>query len=526
MRLQRGRHKLGVPIAAVLLLLSACGNAGGSEEPPAEGERTGGEQGEVDGRDAGATTLRVNWGAFPDSWAPGTPGALPGYLRVPYETLVLRDLDGTISPNLATEWEFADDATSLTLRLRDDVLFHDGTEFNAEAVKATTDFVANDMGGQFGGPVKAGVDEVTVDEEHVVTFHFTRPYATFLDLLSQRNLMIASPSAIEDGSIVTHPVGTGPWRYDSAASIADTKMTFAAFDDYWGEKPGFANIELYGIADNLSAIAALESGELDVTHTTGDMLPRIDASAAAEYFEYPAIRNNVAFFDVAPDGIFGDERVRQALCMAMDNTVVEDMEDGRAEDQHFLAGEPGHNDEIVPFQGNLTAAQEMWAELGNPSVSIEWAAAPFNKQEITVRAEQMNQLENVNITVQELAVPQFLSTWNSGQYALGIGNHSEINPADWYGAWFSEASPANPAKYESEELKALAAEARAAGLGSDAEDKWKAVVKQIAEEARTCSHFVAFEVIAFNSDQVENVVEARHVWEPKLIDYRAVTPKD
>lgn len=499
-----------VPLSIAGLLLTGC---------------SGGSSSEGGGSSAAASdTLRVNWGGFPETWAPGSQAMEPGYMRVPYETLVLREKDGTILPNLATEWQFGEGAKSLTLTLRDDVTFHDGTAFNAEAVKANVEYVRDVVGGQFGGPLSAVESIEVVDDTHV-TLNFSRPWGTFLDLLSQRNLPMGSPAAIADGSIETHPVGTSPWAYDESQSVEGTRMFFAEFADYWGEKPGFANVELYAIADDTAATAALLAGDIDVTDTELEELPRIESAANADFFDYPAIRVNLNFFDRGEGGMFADPQVRQALCLAIDNSVVANLsEDREAATQHFIEGEPGYNPDIIGYSGDLDAAKEIWEDLGNPEIIAEIGAAPFNKQEITVRAEQMSQLPNVNITVQELTGPQYFSTWNSGAYALGAGNNAQITPADWYGSWFADTAPLNPSKTVSGELKGLAGQAQAAGGTPEADEKWQAVMKQISDEALACSHSINLETIAYNTERVADVQQAPQVWEQNLIDYRAIRP--
>jgi len=502
--------KILVPLSIAGLLLTGCGGGGGS----ADG-----------GAAAASDTLRVNWGGFPESWEPGSQAMEPGYMRVPYETLVLREKDGTILPNLATEWEFGEGATSLALTLRDDVTFHDGTPFDAEAVKTNIEYVRDVVGGQFGGPL-AAVEAIEVVDETHVSLTFSRPFSTFLDLLSQRNLPMGSPAAIADGSIKTNPVGTGPWAYDESASTTGTKMVFSEFEDYWGEEPGFPNVELYAIADPTAAAAAVISGDVDLSDVEEETIPTLEAAGNIDTFDYPAIRNNVVFFDRGEGGVFADPKARQAFCYAFDGQAAADLTGGETATQHFIDGEVGYNPDITGYETSIDKAKELWAELGNPAVDIEWPAAPFNEQEVTVRAENANQLPNVNITVQSLSVPQFVSTWNSGQYPLGIGNHAQITPADWYGSWFSETAPSNPSKTVSDELKALATDAQRSGGSPEADEKWQAALKQISDEALVCSHAIGVELIAYNTDRVADVNPAIQVWEQKLVDLRAITPAD
>lgn len=499
--------KAMVPLAVAGLLLTAC--SGGSSEAPAGGETRSN------------ATLKANWGSFPENWAPGVSNE-PGYTRVPYQMLVNRTTTGEILPNLATEWEYNDDASELTVKLRDDVTFHDGTPFNAEAVAANFDYIANVVGGEYGGPLKVQVGSVEVVDEFTAKFVLNSPNPEFLSMLSQMNMPIGSPAAIADGSIETHPVGTSPWMYDASSSIPGTKAAFVAYDGYWGETPGFANIELFGVTDVNSVAAGILSGEFDVADTEPEVESMYESSDTADFYHYPAIRNNITFFDRGPGGQFEDPKVRQALCMAMDNAAVAALGDGTAQSQHFIEGEPAHNPEITAMDGQLEKAKELWAELGNPTINAEASVAPFTKGETAQRAEQMNQLENVNITIQEFPPPQWSGNWNSGQFGLGLGQHSQITPSSWYSTWWAADAGANPAGVESAELKTLADEALAAPA-DEAGEKWQAVMQQIADEALVCSHNQGNEMIAFNSSTVTDVQPFLY-WEPKQIDYYSIRP--
>lgn len=502
--------KAFIPLTIVGVLLAGC--SGGATTTPSESSAASGPSG----------TLKANWGGFPDTWAPGTPME-PGYMRVPYETLTVLGADGfTVEPWLATEWEQT--PTDLTLTLRDDVTFHDGTAFNAEAVKTNIEYV-RDNGGQYSGALTM-VESVEAVDETTVKINFSRPAPTFLTMLTQRNVPIASPAAIADGSIVTTPVGTGPWAYNAGNSTEGTKMTFELFGDYWGDAPGFANIELYGIADDTAAAAALLSGEIDVTDTEEDQLPTLESAPNAETLTYPAIRNNIVFFDRGAGGVFEDVDVRKALCYAANNEAYKEIDAGVLEtpQQHFLEGEYGYNADIVGFP-DPDAAADALAAAGDPSVEAVFPAAPFNKQQLEFFADGMNGLDGVNVTVQELPVPQFISEWNSGKYAFGVGNNPQITPYDWYSAWFSEKAFANPSHLESPELKAAAQAAIEAGTSEESGALWGEVMSIVVDdEALACGFTVGSEIIAWNTDTVSGVEEPSEPWEQNLVNYRDLTP--
>ena len=499
------------PVVVGALLLAGCAASdddNGSTTPDAgpPSEPTG--------------TVRINFGIAPTTWAPDSP-ADTGYLRVPYETLVTLGDEGAIMPNLATEW--GQTATDLTLTLRDDVTFHDGEPFNAEAVKANLEY-GRDNPGQYTGALQA-IESIDVIDDTTVKINFLYPAPTFLTTLAQRGAFMASPASLADGSAADAPVGTGPWAYNAAESVDGTTWVFDATDDYWGESPGFETIELYAIADEAAAAAALLNGEIDVTDVEESQLSRIESSATTETLTYPAVRNNITFFDRGPGGVFENPEVRRAVCTAIDHQGMMDLPAAsylELPDQHFLEGDPGYNPDIEGMDYDVEAAQEM---LDGATVEASFPSAPFLSQQLQYMADGMNQLEGVDISVQELPVPEFVTTWNSGQYALGVGQNQEMTPYDWYKTWFSADARNNPSGYESPELKAAADAAIAAGDTEEADALWQEVMRIIIDdEVLGCAFGVGGQIIAWNTSTVAGDVEPTMPYEVNLINLRGIYP--
>jgi len=498
--------KTAAVFAVAGLMLAGC-----SAEAPDDSDSSTGTTADA--------TLRVNFGQFPESWAPGQE-LEGGVLRIPYETLLAPGDDGIPTGFLATDYELTDDA--LTLTLREGVTFHDGTPFDAEAVKANVEYVKS------GATAYAGsfqtVDSVDVVDEYTVRLNLSSPNPSLPTTLTTRALPIASPTAIADGSIAQTPVGTSPWAYDDAKSIVGTKMFFAAFDEYWGDKPGFANVELYAIDEAESSAAALLAGDLDLTDTEVTSLPRFDGSDV-DSLQYPAIRNNLFFFDRGPGGVFEDVALRQAVCYAIDiDQMIKVEGEGEAATQHFAEGEIGYNPAIEGYPTDLERAQELYAEAGSPSVAVEMAAAPYNNTQIEVYMTQAAEIGDFRVTVTTLPPPQYNGEWNSGKYPLGLSSNDELTAFEWYSAWFAADAPGNPSGIESDELKAAADAAIAAGGSEEAADLWAQVTKIIADEALTCAHLRGVETLAWNTTTVSGVDAPAEPWEPKSVNYRDLTP--
>src|SRR5712664_1212415 len=130
------------------------------------------------------------------------------------ENLLYRGPDGKLAPWLAESWQSARDGRSVTFKLRRDVKFHDGTPFNAEAVKFNFDRIV-DPKFKAGG-ARAALTTYTgskVLDEYTLQVNFETPYAPFLNLAASGPLSIVSPKAVREtgDKVHTHPVGTGPF---------------------------------------------------------------------------------------------------------------------------------------------------------------------------------------------------------------------------------------------------------------------------------------------------------------------------
>lgn len=494
--------QVAVSATALALSLTACG--GGSDS---------------DSESGGSSVLRVNWGGFPESWAPGAD-IEAGYQRVPYEYLTQLGEGLEVEPMLAASWEQTD--TDITFTLQEGVTFHDGTPFDAAAVKANIELVQKTPG-PYAGPFQV-IESVEVVDDLTVKFNLKAPAPSLLTTLSTRAGAMASPVAIEAGTIGETPVGTGPWAYDKSKSIAGTRIAFSAYDDYWGEKPAYQQIQLFAIAEDNAASAAMNNGELDVTDTELDQESTLKGIGSVVVIRYPAVRLNPLFFDRGPGGVFEDVRVRQAACRAIDTAVVEKLEaDVRSASQHFAEGEPGYNPEVSGYEADLEAAKALMSEAGNPKVQTQQLAATFNERQVSVYVEQMKEA-GINVSLQVAPPPQYFAEWLDPRYGIGVGSNDELTPYDWYSAWFAADAPGNPAGVESDALKAAADAAIAAGSGEGADALWQRVTKIIADEALTCAHTVGDELVAVDTERVAGAAQPSQPYEPMNINYRDLSP--
>jgi peptide/nickel transport system substrate-binding protein len=247
-----------------------------------------------------------------------------------FDSLVWQYPLGEFHPGLATEWSANDDATEYTFKLREDVMFHDGTPFNAEAVKFTFDRIVNpdtqsQMAFSYIGPY---VETQVVDDYNIVV-KFSAPFAAFLDSASQPQLGITSPTAVAELGAeygLSMVVGTGPFKLVSY--VPDSELVLERNPDYnWGPEAIFgqsgpatlARLVFKFVLEPATRLAALESGEVDFI----DEVPALDVARLSEdsnfkvvQIEQPGHGWSLMFnVEKAPTD---DLAVRKAIIMASD----------------------------------------------------------------------------------------------------------------------------------------------------------------------------------------------------------------
>jgi peptide/nickel transport system substrate-binding protein len=255
-------------------------------------------------------------------------------LRSVYDTLVYRDAEtGEFVPGLASEWNVSEDGLTYTFTLRQDVTFHDGTRFDAEAVKANLERVLDPATASQKAVFLLGpVARVDVLGEYQVAIVLSKPFEPLLDGLSQVYLGIASPSALAEWDTATyqfHQVGTGPYRF--VEYIPDDRLVLERNPDYnWAPSvvanqgpPAIERITFRFFEDPATRSLALEGGEAMVV---GELLPTdardLTLRAKANLLSVPIPGQPLQFILNTQREPTSSRAVRQALIMATDRQAI------------------------------------------------------------------------------------------------------------------------------------------------------------------------------------------------------------
>lgn len=194
-----------------------------------------------------------------------------------FDPLVWQTAAGEFAPGLAESWSISDDGKEYTLKLRNDVTFHDGTPLNAEAVKFTFDRIMDpETKSQTAISLMGPYESSEVVDDSTIKIKFKEAYAPFLNSLSLPYLSPQSPTAVKAAGKdygITTLVGTGPYMFKSYAP--DQEVVLVKNPDYkWGPPhlmsgggPFLDTITIRIIPEDNTRSAALQSGELSFADT-------------------------------------------------------------------------------------------------------------------------------------------------------------------------------------------------------------------------------------------------------------------
>lgn len=289
-----------------------------------------------------------------------------------YDTLITYNSDLEMQPGLAESWEFPDDK-SLILHLKKGVKFHDGTDFDAEAVKFNIER-ANSEDSVI--PDLRTVEEVEVIDSHTVKLHLSEPNAAILLALTERPGLIASPTAIEKygDDFQRNPVGTGPFKFVS--HVPNGEVVFEKNEDYWKEDEPYVDKLIFKVMQQeTTRISALKSGEVDIIAGISPFsFDSLESDANIKIMQPKSSHRSKGIVFNASLPPFDNKKFRQAVTHAIDREIIaQTLTNGQGEPMYqifpndFWAADPDLKIDYDPEK-----AKQLLAESGieNPSFTM------------------------------------------------------------------------------------------------------------------------------------------------------------
>jgi ABC-type transport system substrate-binding protein len=319
---------------------------------------------------AGGTVIYAA-GADPDSLDPANAESNPSEAveRMVYENLVKFDPKLNLVPGLATKWEQSKDGMTWTFFLRKGVKFHDGTPFNAEAVKVFVDRMIGPEKPSRSGLYAPLVSSAEVLNQYTVKIHMKEPFAFFLNNIAHSASGIISPTALKKygKDIARNPVGTGPFKF--VEWVHGDHITLVRNDHYWAGKPKLEKIIVKTIKEDSARVMMLQSGDAQlIVRIPSEDIPRLEKDPNIRLDSTETLRVLYVAFNCLKKP-FNDVRVRQALQYAVDKeAIVKDLYQGRAlVSSNIVAPLTTGYFPMTPYPYDPEKAKKLLAEAGFPN---------------------------------------------------------------------------------------------------------------------------------------------------------------
>jgi peptide/nickel transport system substrate-binding protein len=348
-------------------------------------------------------TLTVALTADPRTFDPHLAGSLQGRATTQaiHDTLFELDASGKLAPGLVESWEWKDGRT-VVLTTRSGVKFHDGTEFDAEAVRYNLERIRNpDTGSGRGGEISA-LDTVEVLDSNHVKLSLKQPFAAFLYPMVDVSGCIASPTAAEKWGeeYGLHPSGTG--AYKAVEYLKDAHSILERNADYWRSgKPHLDGLVLRPIPVDSTRLAELRSGGVQLA----EGLPLQDIKRLREGSEI-VVSEKIGFrwewfgFNLREAYPGHSKALRQAFQWAIDREALHYVAytgTGSIGYDGILPGSPFHDPNYKPYQRDVDKAKRLIGESGLSS-PIE-LVAPVTPDPVKQRSSQIFQANAAEIGV-------------------------------------------------------------------------------------------------------------------------------
>lgn len=423
------RLKISALLMALLMVVSACGGGSGNSSGTAGNTNAGGNGGgsavvdaETGTRDDLTLSLWFEPLSISTAFSNNTVGNLVSNQIC--EPLVQLNSDGSVSPLLASSWEFVNDGKDIEFELRSGVTFSNGDPLTADDVVFTYDTamsagIINNITGVMEKMEK-------IDDTHV-RLTFQQVYGPALLCVASLGIFPQSAYEANADAFSRNPVGSGPYKL--VAWNTGDSIVLTANENYWGGAPAIKDVTFKIITDDTAAAIALESGEIDVlTKVPSTELTRLQNNSNLQISSVESLNGTWIFFN--HEGIFADEKVRLAVAYALnkDDIMVGATDgNGNVAQTIFPSFMEAVDPDYVAPTNDPEKAKQLLAEAGYPNgfdVNVKVSNDSATSRALEVAANQLAQV-GINITIEKIDSSVWATdVFETGDYTLGIVNNT------------------------------------------------------------------------------------------------------
>jgi peptide/nickel transport system substrate-binding protein len=384
-----------------------------------------------------------------------------------YETLFTRNPETMeIEPLLAESYETPDDTTWI-IKLKEGIKFHDGTDFNAEAVKYTFDKFRDPKTAAPRASLLEPVESVTVIDDYTVEIKTKYPYGPLLAALSHTNASIVSPKADQSQDLMKEPVGTGPFKFVSWTP--GDQVVLEKNEEYWQGAPKLDKVVFKVVPEVTTAISMLQTGKVHfIDAIPTEQLKRVESLKNIEVIKKEGTPVYYMGFNMEKEPMNNPE-FRQAVAYALDREAYVNKLNGLGVKGNSVIGPKvfgfDESADKAGYEYNLEKAKELVKKnnFGDKELTILVA----NRDSYMLMAEiAQSQLTEagLKVSIETMEWGTFLDTAREGNYDitfLGWSNVTADGSELLYPNFHSDnIGASNRVRYNNPEFDQLVEESR------------------------------------------------------------------
>ena len=388
-----------------------------------------------------------------------------------FDGLTAHDGDNEIVPGLAREWSFDEASNTYTFLLEENVSWHDGEPFTAADVKFTIEAIMDPSNGSENAANFEDVEEITVVDEHIVTFRLSAPNAAFLDYMTMSILPehLLAGEDMQEADFFRQPVGTGPYKlasWDEGQAIMLVKN-----EDYFKGEANIDNIIFKIVTDDNARALQMESGELDLALLTPRDAERFEDANGYSVYNMKTADYRGIMFNFAHEFWQQNRDLIPAVCCAIDRQAIVDavLQGHGVAAYSPLQMNIYNNEDVERYEYDQKRARQILEEAGcqlneegiyernGEEISFVLSVGAGDQVRLDIAQAVSQQLGEVGIGC-SVDIPAQVD-W-SGQMAYLIGWGSPFDADDHTYKVFGSGQGANYSSYANEEVDKLLRRAR------------------------------------------------------------------
>ena len=283
-----------------------------------------------------------------------------------FNGLVRFDENLEFEPDLAEEWTTSEDGLEWTFTLRQGVKFHDGTDFNADAVVTQYTRMIDSEVNLGAYSLWEPIEKIEKTDDYTVKITTKTPYSAFLNVMAHGSALIPSPTAVaaDEENFGLAPVGTGPYKMGEFQP--GTELSLVRNDDYYEGTPAYEKVTFRYVGDSSARISALKSGQADVIDAVPtEYAGELEADPNIDLISKPGLQVFGVGLNLNNE-ILQDQTVREALNYAIDKeAIVQSLFMGYVTSLTSpLAENTTGSTELEPYTFDLEKAKSLLEEAG------------------------------------------------------------------------------------------------------------------------------------------------------------------